>query len=123
VKIYPDKDAPARSTSRICHYFTENAVAAEAEAKASGNALTLDEVYDFEARKEKTLTYAVINEVFDSTIEQEDYAMGERIQVAAESGELDTVVFGRNEPALHHYHNSYRAALGLEPLEEYRAGA
>lgn len=123
VKIYPHKDDPARSTSRICHYFTENAVAAEAEAKASGNALTLDEVYDFEARKEKTLTYAVINEVFDSTIEQEDYAMGERIQVAAESGELDTVVFGRNEPALHHYHNNYRAALGLEPLGEYEARA
>lgn len=119
VKIYPHKDDAARSTSRICHYFTENAVAAEAEALASGNALTLDEVYDFEARKEKTLTYAVINEVFDSTIEQEDYAMGERIQVAAESGELDTVVFGRNEPALHHYHNSYRAALGLQPLGEY----
>ena len=59
--------------------------------------------------------------LFDSTIEQEDYAMGERIQVAAESGELDTVVFGRNEPALHHYHNSYRAALGLEPLAEHRA--
>jgi hypothetical protein len=26
------------------------------------------------------------------------------------------VVFGRNEPALHHYHNTYRAALGMEPL-------
>ena len=31
-------------------------------------------------------------------------------------GALTEVVFGRNEPALHHYHNTYRAALGLEPL-------
>jgi len=46
--------------------------------------------------------------------------MGERIQKAAESGALETVIFGRNEPALHHYHNSYRAALGLQPLAAYR---
>lgn len=26
-------------------------------------------------------------------------------------------IFGRNEPALHHYHNTYREALGMEPLE------
>ena len=121
VKIYPHQGDPAHSTSRICHYFTENAMAAEKEAHATGNALTLAEVYDFEARKEKVLNLAVVNEVFDSTIEQEDYAMGERIQQSAESGALDTVVFGRNEPALHHYHNGYRDALGLAPLAAYRA--
>ena len=120
VKIYPHKGDPAHSTSRICHYFTENALAAEKEALATGNALGLAEVYDFEARKDKVPNLAVVNEVFDSTIEQEDYVMGERIQQSAESGELDTVIFGRNEPALHHYHNSYRDALGLEPLAEYR---
>jgi hypothetical protein len=27
------------------------------------------------------------------------------------------VLFGRNEPALHPYHNTYREALGMEPLE------
>jgi hypothetical protein len=26
------------------------------------------------------------------------------------------VVFGRNEPALHHFHATYRAVLGLPPL-------
>ena len=122
VKIYPHAGDPAHSTSRICHYFTENALTAEKEALATGNALTLAEVYDFEARKEKVLNLAVVNAVFDSTIEQEDYAMGERIQRAAESGALETVILGRNEPALHHYHNSYRAALGLQPLAAYRAG-
>jgi len=121
VRIYPHAGDPGRSTTRITHFFTENALEAEREALASGSALTLDEVYDFEARKEKVLTLAVLNEVFDSTIEQEDYAMGERIQQAAESGELKTVVFGRNEPALHHYHDSYRAALGLAPLAEHTA--
>ena len=58
-------------------------------------------------------------EVFDSTIEQEDYYMCELIQRSAESGVLEHVVFGRNEPALHHYHNCFRTALGLEPLQEY----
>jgi len=29
-------------------------------------------------------------------------------------------VFGRNEPALHHDHNTYREALGMEPLELIR---
>ncbi len=29
----------------------------------------------------------------------------------------DHVIFGRNEPALHHYHNTYNRILGLDPLE------
>ena len=56
-------------------------------------------------------------EVFDSTIEQEDYAMGEKAQQSAESGLLTHLLFGRNEPALHHYHNTFREALNLPPLE------
>ena len=121
VKIYPDKDNPGRSISRICHYFTERAMELEQEAQATGNTLTLAEVYDFEARKTKIPSLQTINEVFDSTIEQEDYHMGELAQRSAQSGIMDHVIFGRNEPALHHYHNTYRAALGMPPLEEYRA--
>ena len=56
-------------------------------------------------------------EVFKSTIENEDYVMGEMQQQAAESGLLKEIIFGRNEPALHHFHNNYREALG-EPLLE-----
>jgi hypothetical protein len=56
-------------------------------------------------------------EVFKSTVENEDYVMGEMQQKAAESGLLKEIIFGRNEPALHHFHNNYRAALG-EPLLE-----
>jgi hypothetical protein len=35
----------------------------------------------------------------------------------AESGTLEHLIFGRNEPALHHYHNTFREALNLPPLE------
>jgi hypothetical protein len=30
---------------------------------------------------------------------------------------LDYVIYGRNEVPLHHYHNTFRRALGMEPLE------
>jgi hypothetical protein len=56
-------------------------------------------------------------EIFTSTVEQEDYLMGEMQQAAAENGTLKEIMFGRNEPALHHFHNNYREALGLPSLE------
>ncbi len=43
--------------------------------------------------------------------------MGERAQQVAENGTLTHLLFGRNEPALHHYHNTFREALNLPPLE------
>ena len=49
--------------------------------------------------------------------------MGEMQQKAAESGLLDHIIFSRNEPALHHFHNNYRDVLGLPRLEEYRAAS
>lgn len=49
-------------------------------------------------------------------IRDEDYAMGEMAQKSLATGAHRYAVFGRNEPALHHYHSTYRAALGLEPL-------
>ena len=62
------------------------------------------------------LTLSAFTEVFDSTIEQEDYLMGETTQRSADTGQLSHVLFGRNEPALHHYHNTFRTELGLDPL-------
>ncbi|MDE0726684.1 MAG: hypothetical protein OSB82_09465, partial [Alphaproteobacteria bacterium] len=59
-----------------------------------------------------------IKEVFKSTIEQEDDLMGETTQRAAETGMMEHIIFGRNEPALHHYHQAFRAALQMPPLEE-----
>lgn len=38
-------------------------------------------------------------------------------QKAAASGRLKEVILGRNEPALHHFHQNYREALNEPPLE------
>jgi hypothetical protein len=51
-------------------------------------------------------------------IEAEDYVVAASGHRGALSGALEHVVFGRNEPALHHYHNTYRAALGMPALEK-----
>ena len=56
-------------------------------------------------------------EIIDSTLENEDYRMGETTQQTAESGVLDHLVFGRNEAPLHHFHNTFRAALDMPPLQ------
>lgn len=53
---------------------------------------------------------------FAEVIRDEDYHVAAGSQTAANSGLIDHVIFGRNEPALHHYHNTYRQALGMEPL-------
>jgi carnitine monooxygenase subunit len=42
--------------------------------------------------------------------------MGELQQRSAESGQLKHVMFGRNEPALHHFHSTFSEVLGTSPL-------
>jgi hypothetical protein len=51
---------------------------------------------------------------FSEIIRDEDYVMSSSQQTSANGAALDQIVFGRNEPALHHYHNTYRRMLGLE---------
>jgi hypothetical protein len=46
----------------------------------------------------------------------EDFPTGRTIQPGPTSGAQAHTVFGRNEPAMIHYHQSLRAALGL-PLD------
>jgi len=46
----------------------------------------------------------------------EDFPTGRTIQPGLTSGAQARTVFGRNEPAMIHYHRSLRAALGL-PLD------
>jgi phenylpropionate dioxygenase-like ring-hydroxylating dioxygenase large terminal subunit len=43
----------------------------------------------------------------------EDFPAGRTIQIGLSSGAQTHVVYGRNEPAMIHYHQSMRAALGL----------
>src|SRR5262252_4924118 len=50
-------------------------------------------------------------------ITNEDFATARTTQIGFGSGAQSHVVYGRNEPALAHYHKSIRRALGL-PVEE-----
>jgi|SRR5437870_13518639 len=47
----------------------------------------------------------------------EDFPLGEGIQRGFRSGAQDHVTYGRNEPALIHFHRSLRRALGLDGAE------
>ena len=60
---------------------------------------------------------------FASVIQSEDYWVAASAHKGALSKAQDFVVFGRNEPALHHYHNTYREALGMPPLETLEAAS
>ena len=119
IRIYPDADNPGRSISQVSVYYTK---------EAYENAMSLDEEGRKEARK-NTYTYdgaartpsiEASLEVFTSTIEYEDYVMGEFQQQAAESGLAGEEIFGRNEPVLHHFHRSFREALGMPHFESFR---
>lgn len=109
VRIFPDPSNPGRSRTRVSHYFDRDAIAAAGEV--DGDERRAAREYDRAADGR-----AIVMEVFDSAIEKEDYAAAETTQKAAESGLLGSLLFGRNEPALHHFHAAYREALGLPPL-------
>ena len=46
------------------------------------------------------------------TVEREDFPLAEAMQRGFRSGAQDHILFGRNEPALAHYHSAVRATLG-----------
>lgn len=115
IRIYPDESNPGRSITRISFYYTPEAIEAVEAEQSSGT--EIDDVYDFDGREGIIGGIEASLEVFYSTVEREDYVMGEMQQRAAETGMLKEIYFGRNEPALHHFHRSYREALGQQPLE------
>lgn len=47
------------------------------------------------------------------TVDEEDFSLGEKIQRSFTSGAQSEVTYGRNEPALHHFHNCLNAKLGI----------
>ena len=123
IKIYPDPKNPSRSITRIGFYFEPEIAAAILGAPDTASNAThrpAAEVYNYEGRSADDPATRLANslEVFRSTIELEDYVMGEMQQLAAADGTLKEIQFGRNEPALHHFHTNYRGALGMSPLEE-----
>lgn len=115
VRIYPDKKNPGRSISKIRSYFTQD-VLDMIEVADEDSIITPDKVYQ-PRKPEDLFTPESSLEVFSSTIEQEDYVMGEHQQRTAESGLITHSILGRNEAPLHHFHNSFREALDMSPLE------
>jgi len=101
VRAIPAAGDPGRHVSKVEFYIRPDA----AEANAAGMDMS-----DF------NVLAATIARTFGEIIRDEDYVMSASQQTSANAGALDEVVFGRNEPALHHYHNTYRALLGQEPL-------
>jgi hypothetical protein len=53
-----------------------------------------------------------------ATVENQDFPVSEGIQRGFYSGAQEEIVFGRNEPALQHYHRSIRAALAPSADEQ-----
>lgn len=123
VRLYPMPGDPGRSITRITQYFTQAMLdrVKAAERDPGVRKITADMVYTTMFQPGDAMTLEALAEVFTSTIEHEDYVMGEQQQRSAESGLIERVTFGRNEAALHHFHRCFRDALGMEPLE--RVGA
>ena len=94
VRAYPDKERPGRHVSRI-HFYVRPEI--------------------FESNEIKEMV-KMASQNFAEIIRDEDYMMSASQQRSAESGVIEHSIFGRNEPALHHYHNTYRKMLGMELL-------
>ncbi len=119
VRIYPNREKVGQSLSRVSH-FASPQIAALLESTGRVSKVTAENLYAADTSAQLALDVTATVELFVSTVEHEDYAMGEKTQAAANSGKVEYFLFGRNEPALHHFHNNYRAAMGMPPLEEYR---
>ena len=121
IRIYPNENDASRSITRISFYYTAEAMARAAEEGELE--ISPETVYNLDSRNSRAgiASLDASMEVFHSTVEQEDYVMGEMQQRAAQNGTMKEIIFGRNEPALHHFHNNYREALGQPPLEAIEA--
>jgi len=101
LRMYPDENNPGKSrTHHSAYYGREQLDYLKDAAEKSGNN---------EPMKSKFVD-------FNKVIVDEDYMAAASTQISAKSGAQTHFTFGRNEPALHHYHNTHRLGLGLEPL-------
>lgn len=114
-RLYPEGGDPGRSITRIGHYFSQAAL----DVINQGNKTVIGaaNAYDATARDGNAIiSVEAAMEVVNSTLEHEDFHMAEGTQRTAESGLVPDFLFGRNEAPLHHFHNTFRAALGMGPL-------
>ena len=117
-RIYPDPDKVGQSLTRVSHYAMPH-LESKLQDTSAVQQIGGENLYVADMAKPIELSLEASAELFLSTVEHEDYAMGVKSQAAANSGLIDYFVFGRNEPALHHFHNNYRAALGQPALPDY----
>ena len=89
LRAYPDPEQPGKHRSLISFYLRP----------------------EISANAEMRQVFTMISQVFGQVIRDEDYAVSARQQVTANSQTMEAVVFGHNEPALHHYHSTYRRVL------------
>ncbi len=108
VRVYPEGPDPHHSHSQIDFYLDPRA--AERAAEAMGTEAGVTEMLAMRMRN------------FAEVIQAEDYVVAASGHRGVSSGALEYVTFGRNEPALHHYHNTYREVLGLPALDASASG-
>ena len=102
LRMYPDPKDPGKSKTHHRYYANPEMVNyLEKQREETG------ENHEPESR------FVGFNEI----VVDEDYAMAELTQLGASSGAQTHYWFGRNEPALQHYHNVHRKGVGLPELE------
>ena len=98
-RMFPDGDDPSRCKMVLSMYTPEAVTGDSAQRHWENNLrLALD------------------------TVEAEDLMLGEKIQRGYQSGAQEFVTYGRNEPALAHFHASLNKALSLEGSIEVKIG-
>ncbi len=98
LRMHPDGDAVAKSSTYHSWYLSPRFVDYQ---KEQGLFINPDQKFAD----------------FNTIVRNEDYRVAESTQRGASSGTISHVLFGRNEPALHHYHNAHRRGLNRPDLE------
>ena len=93
LRSYPVPGDPTRSISRVT-YYTDPLVIGIRDS----------------ALEERIAIYT-------AAVRDEDFAIASTSQRGMASGAQTHIVFGRNEPGLHHWHKSYRQQMNLKPVE------
>ncbi len=108
VREYPLDMSPHRSVSKVSFYFWPKVIDYLKE-----NKIVLDKT-DGKPLQDGVDGNPYLG--FGAIIRDEDYVVAAASHKGLKSGAIDYLTFGKNELALHHYHNTYREALDLEPL-------
>ena len=108
VREYPLDNSPHRSVSKVSFYFWPHVIENLKELGIDPSNIEENDT----AQANDIHPYSG----FGAIIRDEDYVAAAASHKGLRAGTLDFMTFGKNEPALHHYHNTYREALGLDLL-------